>query len=485
MTLTSSLSNALSGLTANARTTEVISSNISNALTEGYGRRDIELGTRSTGRSGAGVRVVSVDRVVDQQVIADRRLADAAVGARAPQLEFVQSFARTLGTPEEAGSLSAEIADFEAALISAAGRPDSAARLNAVLEAAQSLTTKFNVISDEIQQQRVNADQAINQAVETLNTTLVQIETISTEITRQLSAGYDASALLDQRQVLIDRVSELVPVKEIDRGNGQIALLTPTGGLLLDRQAAELSFSPVGVITADMTLQSGALSGLQINGRDVDLTGNFNAIAGGRLEGLFIVRDELAVTEQARLDSVARDLISRFEDPAVDPTLAPGAPGLFTDNGAALDPTQEIGLAGRISVNALADPGQGGALFRLRDGLGAATAGEVGNASLLNTLVDTLNAAEVPVSGGFSGAARSVTGLTAEFVSFVGIARESAEAAQSFAIGQAEGLKELELRNGVDNDQEIQRLLLVEQAYGANARVVQTVDDLIQTLLAI
>jgi len=46
-------------------------------------------------------------------------------------------------------------------------------------------------------------------------------------------------------------------------------------------------------------------------------------------------------------------------------------------------------------------------------------------------------------------------------------------------------LKTQELQNGVDTDYEMQQLLLVEQSFAANARVIQTIDELIQTLLRI
>ena len=62
-------------------------------------------------------------------------------------------------------------------------------------------------------------------------------------------------------------------------------------------------------------------------------------------------------------------------------------------------------------------------------------------------------------------------------------ARLTAEAESSFATARSSALTTLELERGVDTDREMQELLLVEQAFGANARVVQTVDELIQMLL--
>ena len=71
------------------------------------------------------------------------------------------------------------------------------------------------------------------------------------------------------------------------------------------------------------------------------------------------------------------------------------------------------------------------------------------------------------------------------FVSAVSTARVRADGQQSFSNAQNTALKELELSAGVDTDAELQELLRIEQHYAANARVITTVDELMQTLLSI
>ena len=53
MSISGSLSSALSGLTAASRAAEVVSNNVANAQTEGYGKREIELSSRILGGAGA------------------------------------------------------------------------------------------------------------------------------------------------------------------------------------------------------------------------------------------------------------------------------------------------------------------------------------------------------------------------------------------------------------------------------------------------
>jgi flagellar hook-associated protein 1 len=73
VSISASLNNALSGLTASARTAELISNNVANATNPAYARREIVLGARVVGDTGQGVSVVGVDRIVDRALLSDRR----------------------------------------------------------------------------------------------------------------------------------------------------------------------------------------------------------------------------------------------------------------------------------------------------------------------------------------------------------------------------------------------------------------------------
>lgn len=484
MTLSSALSNALSGLTASTRSVEIVSSNIANALTDGYGRRELNLSSRVLGTSGSGVQVDGTSRIVDKVVIADRRLADAALGNSQTIAAFLSRIETAIGEPGVAGSLANRLADLDSAFINAASRPDSTSRLQNVLSSAQELTGHINKISRQIQNQRTLADKAIGLQVNQLNNALEDIQELNISIQSQHSSGRDASALLDQRQQLVDQISTIIPMRSIDRENGQIALISTGGAILLDGQPAEIGFTSVGLITEDMTLSAGSLSGLTLNGNPVSTSPN-GIMSGGSLNALFQVRDDLGTTAQSNLDAVARDLVERFQDPAVDATLGLGDAGLFTDFGAFFTSANEPGLSSRLSINSNVDPAAGGELWRLRDGIGAATEGDVGNARLLQDLSSTLTQNRIVASGTFSGISRSASGLSADFLSDIGAKRHSAEAEIAFSLAKVDILKTQELESGVDTDHEMQQLLLVEQAFAANARVMQAVDELLQTLMRI
>ena len=167
---------------------------------------------------------------------------------------------------------------------------------------------------------REQADSDIAAGVETLNIALAQVEALNGDIARARSQGNDTAALLDQRQRAIDSIAEAVPVREVDRGNGRVALMTSSGTMLLDGTAPRIGFAPAAVITPGMTLAGGGA----VRADREWCPGSRRH--GGRWtwrrqpRGLQAARRDVAEA-QITLDAVARDLIERVQDPAIDPSL--------------------------------------------------------------------------------------------------------------------------------------------------------------------
>ena len=483
MSISGALSNALSGLTAASRSAEMVSNNIANALNEGYARRELVLGPRSLGGTGQGVAVTGISRAVNLVLLSDRRVAQAGTGDRQARAQFFTNLEAAIGAPGSEGSLTSRVAALDTALIEAASRPESEGRLAKVADTARALVKQIGAAATAVQGARAEADHQIGADVDRVNAAMARVAEMNVEIRGHLSSGRDPSALMDQRQQLVDQIASVVPLREMQRDHGQIALFTTGGAVLVDGRAATFGFTTVGVVEPDMTVGSGGLSGLTLNGLPIATSGQYSTISGGRLAANFAIRDELAPAAQMRLDAVARDLVERFG--SLDPTVSPGNPGLFTNAGAALLPASEPGLAQRLSVNAAADPSQGGALWRLRDGLGASLPGPPGNSTLLGALQTALTASRQPVSGDFLPGLHSFSGLSADLLSAVSTARLSADTEASFSAAKSEGLMVQELQGGVDTDREMQDLLQIEKAFAANAKVIQTVDEMLDLLLRI
>ena len=484
MSISGALSNALTGLNASSRAAGVVSTNLANILTDGYAPRDIELVTQGDGHGG-GVTVAAVTRRTDPALLNERRLADSAVANSETLATFSAKLEVAVGTPDQVGSLTARISNLDAALLAAASRPEEFTRLNEVSISAGQLSDKLNEISEHIQVERTSIDGQIATAVSKVNQTLEQIQALNAQIVNSKNTSNPSASMLDQRQSVIDTLAEYIPVRITERANGAVAIYSPGGAVLVDGKPASLRFQESNVVEPHMTIENNLISGLEINNASVNTSNDRGPISGGRLAALFEVRDVLTVDAQSQVDAIARNLIERFQKASADPTLQPGDPGIFTDGGGAFDAVNEVGVSSRISLNILVDANVNGDVWRIRDGLGSVVQGPVGNSTQLTNLKAALGSTDALTTGSLGSTERPFLGHAASLTSKFGQQRLSIEQSLSFSNARQAGLFQTELQNGVDSDAELQRLLLIEQAYSANARMVQTVEELLDTLLRI
>jgi len=201
---------------------------------------------------------------------------------------------------------------------------------------------------------------------------------------------------------------------------------------------------------------------------------------GGSLGALFAARDVTVPEFDAEMDRYALELIERFRDLAPAGALDAAGDGLFVDTA----PGALTGLASRLGVNAAADPVQGGAAWRLRDGLAAAAPGDEGFGGHLQALADAMAANRAPSGWVSQNAANGAAIMASEIASFYAGKGARSDDAQAYLTARQTLLADSEANAiGVDTDNELQALILVEQAYAANARVLSVIDGLFKLLL--
>ncbi len=478
MSLSSALSNAMTGLSAAGRSTSVVSDNLANALTEGYYRRTLDL----TSNPDGGVRIGSVKRNIDPAIQKSVRSAESSFAATNVTADFYSRITDLVGTVNDSYSIPQRMNDMEAALIEATSLPDSDARLNDFSMQAGELAQSIKDAADGLSDLRNRAEDSISDLISGLEANLSKVDQMNGQILSARVRGLDTAGMEDQRDNLIDAINEVIPVQIYDRGNDQLALYTQAGVKLLDGKVAEFSFDETRFITPEMTVDNGLLSGLEIDGIAIDTSIN-GKIGGGSLAAQFHVRDVASVQAQEDLDTMASDLISRFQDPTVDPTLAATDPGIFTDQGGNYDSANKVGIANRIQLNEVISMSGDAETWRLRDGLNATAIGERGDTTILNNYGDALSSAQTISSpglgtGDFSAyqiAANIMTSFTQEFT--------WAEQEQAFSSAVFSDMQARELEQGVDTDAELQSLMMLETIYAANARMLQAIDEMMQELM--
>ncbi|MEO1322123.1 MAG: flagellar hook-associated protein FlgK [Pseudomonadota bacterium] len=480
MSITSALLSARSGLSAVGAQADIVATNVANASTPGYVRRSITLNEIILGGETAGVQVGGVVRAVDERLTVERqRLASDYSQAEVLSSTW-GSLSQRIGDDVENSMLFQHMTGLEEALANAVQSPESTTLANEVVLTANNLVGEFNALSAVITQERQRADQDIAATVDALNAALLKVEQLNESIAGVDRTTSQAAALFDERGRVLDEIATYLPIQTFPRDSGTIDVLTIEGVYLLGGTAKEVEFTPTSTVAPGITLANGTLSGLSVDGADITPGAvTFGAVSSGSLAALFTLRDVDLTELETQLDTMAQDLIDRFSDPTLDPTNPAGSPGLFLDSNTAAGE----GVAGRLQLNALVDPDQGGASWRLRDGLGATTQGPPGDRTILSNLAgafDTVRSINtVGLQGGFT--ARD---LVAQLGTLAGQKRIQNESVLSSTTVQFEAAQRAEVaKNGVDIETEMQQLIIIEQAYAANARVIEVVNQLIQELI--
>lgn len=477
MSIANAISNAMSGLVATARGTETVAANLANVMTPGYARRELAIAPQAV---GGGVRIDGITRIVNASILSESRLAASAVGDMTTRTDFFRKMEAVVGLPGDVGALSTALTGFRTALGSAASRPDDDIRLSEVVGAAASLAARLNSAAGAVQAARGTAQQAIASDVATLNASLERVAYLNSRISILDADGKDASPLLDERQQLIDRISDIVPIQEVARDRNKVALFTAEGAVLLDGSVpAKLEFQGADQVTPEQTVGA-PLNLLTLNGTALE-PGQMRLFGGGSLAANFAIRDELAPQMQAELDSMAFDLHQRLA--GADPSLGATDPGLFTDGGARAEAAAIVGLAGRIAVNASVDPTQGGQVWRIRAGLQAVSSDPVGQTAVLDALAASLDAVTPPPAGTSFEGSESLSSRFATIEARVATRRVGSEGDLAIRSSRMTTISSSMMAEGVDSDAEMQRLLQYEQSYAANARVLRAVDEMINQIL--
>ena len=482
MSLSSAIHAARSGLQINGLRADNVATNVANATTPGYVRRSVILSETLVGGTSTGVRATGIARSQDFALTAQRRglssdLAQANVASSA-----WLSISTRLGDATGSSGLFQTFANFESSLANAATSPESGTDALAVLSSARAIIREFQDLAGMATNIRAEADREIADGVKIVNSALQQVQDLNSRIAGVDRSSNQAAALLDERQRVLDTIAEYLPIQTIERDSGTIDILTREGVFLLAGTAREIEFDPSIAFGPEQTLASGSLSGLSVDGTNLTPgTASYSAISSGLFGALFSLRDQDIPAFNAQLDGLAEGLVARLSNDAIDPTKIPGENGLFVDTKAPGTP----GLAGRLSLNAALDPEQGGEVWRLRDGLGAAAPGPSGDGSILQNLLAAMTAVEPVNSNGIQGVFSS-TEMVAHFSSLTGQTRLHHETVLSSTVSQHALLAEAEqATSGVDIDTQLQDLLLIEQAYAANARVIEAASQMINRLMEI
>ena len=333
------LATSISGLLAFQRALDVTSNNVSNSSTTGYSVESINLaeaaGTgTATGYVGNGVTVASVTRSYDETLAAQVRSSNANYQA----FNTLSTQAATIDNMLSASStgLTSTLQSFVNAMQSLSTSPTSTAQRQVLISQAQALTTQLQSYQSQLDTQSSNLEQQIGSTVTQINSLANNIASLN----QQIAAASTSSAgqplqLEDQRDSLVDQLSQYVNLNAVTESNGQMDIYIGTGqGLVTGSSAQQLSAiaNPNDATQYDIGISAGS------GGTPSDIT---SAITGGSLGGLLSTRSQVIDPTENALGQIAvgiASVMNQQQASGMDMTGAQGQP-MFAIGGVQVGPS--------------------------------------------------------------------------------------------------------------------------------------------------
>lgn len=487
MSLTAALDSARASLMASGIQSSTISRNIAGASAAGYSRKIAVLDNLP----GAGVYVAAIQRAASSGLYNNVLIATSGSAKQNAILDGLQKIsASTVDDPELGQSPAAQLNKLKQALQQYANAPDNTTLAQAAVTSAKDMATALNQATKTVQTVRQGADADMATSVGNINQLLTQFDKVNTAIVKGTIAGDDVTDYLDQRDNIVSKMSQEVGVSMTLRANGDAALYTDSGVVLFDKTARSVSFAATNIYTPGTTGNAVYIDGVPVTGAN-----SVMPIKTGKLAGLAQLRDNATVTYQSQLDEVARGLVESFKEVDQSGAALPDRPGLFTYPGSPAMPasaTVSVGLAGSISVAASVDPAQGGNPNLLRDGAISGnvayrynTTGNAGYSTRLQQLIGNMDASQ-PFDASTQGKPTgSLIDFAASSTSWIENQRKAADdnaTYQNTLLDRSSAA--LSNVSGVNMDDEMSLMLQVERTYSASSKIISTVDQMLQSLLA-
>jgi flagellar hook-associated protein 1 FlgK len=298
-----------SALIAFQRSLNTTGHNIANSDTEGYSRQRTVLATRvpeltGPGYVGSGVKVVDIERQYDNFLSTQVR----STQSRTSELEVYYSHAARIDNIlfDSNIGLNSSIQDFFDSINSVADDPSLIPTRQLLLTEAESMVDRFHDLSRLFVEGRDQLNQEMVTITDQINSLTESIALVNENIVNAIGAsgGDSPNDLLDERDVLINHLSELVEISVVPQDDGSWNIFAGNGLTLV-----------MGVNSFNLETQPMAEDASQIDITVTNFTGTqivTNQLQGGQIGGLLKFRDQILDPGQNQLGLIAVGISDRL-----------------------------------------------------------------------------------------------------------------------------------------------------------------------------
>jgi flagellar hook-associated protein 1 FlgK len=498
MSLDLGLTPASTGLASINRQMAVVSQNVANAGTPGYSREVVANTNLTAGGIGYGVRVGVATRETDAALQKALYQQNAEVAGQQVTSDILASVDAAQGATASGNDLSSRLGKLTDAFTTLGTDPSNQAQQSAVVAAANNVAGGIRAQSAAYTAARQSVQDGVVTDVSALNAAIGNIGTLSDKIIASKSRGESTADLEAQRDAQEQTAAQIGGLRFIPTGNGDVTAVS--GGLIVDTRAQS---GPFKVDAASLSPGSSAPQ-LTLSGTNVTA-----AIKDGSLGARLTLRDTTLPQAQAGLDEFAQTLSTRLASQGL--TLFTDPAGNLPNTGGNPAQAGYIGYSASILVNpaVTASPSavRDGTNSVVNDPTGASAftpnpaGGPAGSTTLINRVLlygfgaqaqagvnqPTVTQNGLGTDGSFSLAYNAGSTLASFAANLVGAQAQTAGAAKdkltdSSALQNTLSTK-LQDETGVSIDTELSNMVVLQNAYGANAKIITASQSMWTTLL--
>ncbi len=319
----------VTGLTAARLALQTAGNNIANVNTPGYSRQTlVQVSARANFSGslylGSGTAVQSVQRAYSEFAVAQQRDISSQVAQSTLVSNQLASISGMLGT--ETAGVAPAMSQVFASLEALSANPSDTATRTTALASASGFVQMMQSTAQQLNNARTSLNQQIGSLAAEVNTYAAQVAALNNQISATTAAGSSPNDLLDQRDQVVQQLSQDLRVSALKQPNGDISLYMGSGQpLVVGGVSYALSTTADPALPTDQRLVLSNTAGQPV---PVSLAG----IGGGKLSGALSVRDGAlndAQNQLGRIATVLATALNQQQSLGVDASGQAGRP-LFT-----------------------------------------------------------------------------------------------------------------------------------------------------------
>ena len=493
--------NTQRSLSLNQAAIDIINSNVSNMNTAGYSKQRLEISQASNispyenaidaSQSGSGAVIDNISR--NRDLFIDNSFRKETTDANYYK-EYSDNAVQLENTVNQLGDtgLNTALNDFYNSLSQLASNPNDYVVRNSVIQNAQTLTTQFNNTYTSMQDMRTGlvGDTAIPNTltqsklsidINDLNGKLSAVANLNDKINISTAQGITPNSLLDQRDQLLDKISEYIPVNITNEKNNTVTLSLGNVELVNGKEQKGIFSITAGDVNNPSVVQIKNSGGSTFSNNAYSLmtSGKIGAILqmGGSDSAKLTIKDKMdALNTLATQFASAMNAVQtggKYIDSSTTPqTLSVNIPGDFFLDSA--NTTLNI-TAGNIKVNdaLVSDPYQIAA--------GAVTSGpsETGDGSNALLMTQVRDKQDLIGLGG-----TTTQGYLTNMVGKLGTQSKNLQDNNDIKDNTLQQITtKRDSLTGVNLDEELTDLVRFQRSYEASAKIMTTLSQTLTTII--